>query len=827
MRGGPRTEGFLSLTQLFGSTRQELETGTRKPSPGSKRNATPVLPQEWLMKMHWSRLCCVLAAFALAAGLAAPAPAQEDKDATGRNWGNYHVDQSIEIGWRGTSFTGNNDVYDTFVNLGQGVRLFNQTLEMRSLNHQGLLFDNLYMSNFGFGGDPNNGSMLRMSKNKVYDFSGTFRLDRNMWNYDLLANPLNPANSVPTMFIGFSPHKMDLTRRMSDARLTLFPQSSVRVRLGYSRNNNEGPSLTTYHQGTEALLFQDFKVTTNAYQGGIDFKVLPRTNISYDQFLNYYKGDTSIGDNNLTYQLANGQLVDLGVSWDTVNSSPCKIPFTSTTTRPPTAAANCNAFTNYIRSAPTRTSYPTEQFTFQSNYFRNVDMSGRLMYSSADARVMNYDELFQGFESRSLATQLNTKGIAAINRTSVSADYGITANLTPKLRLVDEFRFIYFRIPGQNQLSTTALFATNMLTAPIVFNPATCPAPYTANTCPTHSSSSEADASAAVSSLFLGQDSKYNTLELEYDFSKHIGGRLGYRYRRRAIDQRDVELNTSTYDPILATRACAAALVSSNGSCTTSTSSATSFETLINESALLAGVWVRPIQNLRLTYDQEILYADNSFTRISPRQSQHYKFRGEYKPTPWLSMNSTMNVFEGRNNVSQIAHLEHTRSYGYNFTVAPQDKWSFDAGYNYTGIFSQTDICFIFGSGAPPPGFPACPIVGSAATLQGLSVYNNKLNYGYTDFMIKPEKRVTMRMGYAIDSITGNTLILNPNSPPGPLNYNYHRPYGAVDVDLSKRVTWRTSWGMYDYDEKDNPIDNIGHRSFRGNLVNLTLRYAF
>src|SRR5208283_1592613 len=110
------------------------------------------------------------------------------------------------------------------------------------------------------------------------------------------ANPLNPANSVPTMFIGFSPHRVDLTRRMSDARLTLFPQSSVRVRLGYSRNNNEGPSLTTYHQGTEALLFQNFKVTTNAYQGGIDFKVLPRTNISYDQFLNYYKGDTSIGD---------------------------------------------------------------------------------------------------------------------------------------------------------------------------------------------------------------------------------------------------------------------------------------------------------------------------------------------------------------------------------------------------------------------------------------------------------------------------------------------------------------------------------------------------
>ena len=180
------------------------------------------------MKLHGSALVLVLGALILVAGLAAPASAQEDKDATGKDWGNYHVDQSFEMGWRGKSFTGNNDVYDTFLNLGQGVRLFNQSLEMRSLDHQGTLFDNLYMSNFGYGGDPNNVSMLRVSKNKIYDFSGTFRRDRNMWNYDLLANPLNPSNSVPAIFIGFSPHKMDLTRRMSDVHLTMFPQSNVR-----------------------------------------------------------------------------------------------------------------------------------------------------------------------------------------------------------------------------------------------------------------------------------------------------------------------------------------------------------------------------------------------------------------------------------------------------------------------------------------------------------------------------------------------------------------------------------------------------------------------
>jgi hypothetical protein len=160
-------------------------------------------------------------------------------------------------------------------------------------------------------------------------------------------------------------------------------------------------------------------------------------------------------------------------------------------------------------------------------------------------------------------------------------------------------------------------------------------------------------------------------------------------------------------------------------------------------------------------------------------------------------------------------------------SVAPAERWSLDAGYSYTGIFSQTNMCFVFGTGIPTTVFPACPIAGSPTTLQGISLYHNNLNYGYTDFMIKHEKHVTLRMGYAIDSITGNTLILNPNSPPGPLNYSYHRPYGAFDIDLAKGDTWRTSWGLYDYNEKDNPIDYIGHRSFRGNLVNLSLRYNF
>ena len=72
---------------------------------------------------------------------------------------------------------------------------------------------------------------------------------------------------------------------MGDYNLLLLPESRVRFRLAYSRNVSEGPSLSSIHQGTEQLLFQDEKDTVNSYRLGVDFRILPRTNISYDQIL--------------------------------------------------------------------------------------------------------------------------------------------------------------------------------------------------------------------------------------------------------------------------------------------------------------------------------------------------------------------------------------------------------------------------------------------------------------------------------------------------------------------------------------------------------------
>ena len=115
---------------------------------------------------------------------------------------------------------------------------------------------------------------------------------------------------------------------MSDVDLTLLPQSTVSFRLGYSHNNMTGPSYSSIHEGTEASLLQDWNTTMNSYRLGVDFRIAPRTVLSYDQFLDYYKGDTDYQLNPINEALLPTtpvSSVSLGLSIDTANKEPCAV----------------------------------------------------------------------------------------------------------------------------------------------------------------------------------------------------------------------------------------------------------------------------------------------------------------------------------------------------------------------------------------------------------------------------------------------------------------------------------------------------------------------
>ena len=795
----------------------------------------------------------------------------------GRDSGNYNIRQTVEFGYRHTDVRGNLANYDTFVNLNSGVRLFEQSLDVRSLNHQGFLFDSLSMHSFGYGGDPNNVTRLRIGKNKWYDFSGTFRRDKYPWNYNLFANPLNPTSSVPALPVTNSLHALYLVRRMSDFNIILMPQSRVRFRLGYTRNIQEGPSYTTFGGatlldppngfGTQTQLFQNWKTTLNGYHFGIDFQLFRKTSIHYDQFLQYFKQDTSFADRNFNFQLPNGFPVDLGVVFDTVNSFPCANPVTDSATAPPTADPSCNGYLKLTRVGRPRSSLPTEQITFQSESIKNVSVSGRAAYSSGSENSSDLNEIFTGSNVSTLQVGTNATGPTHAKRVVANADWDATWSLTSKLRLEDSFTYDHFQIPSFWNFTTVSLFAQGPLVndAPVLgqppgrFTPTDCPPPFTALTCPQHNADSAPDINSGNWTRYLAQNYKSNTTQLEYDFSSRFGARLGYRYANRKISTQDtLFLANEVYfpggdagaargdcaDPTMCTLQADGSSVFSGLAMDSDTAHA--LDANINSHSMLTGIWARPSSRLRLSLDTELFWADSSFVRPDPRQQQRYRFQGSYAPAAWVSLDASFEILEHRNNVTLVNDKEHNRGYSFATVFTPNEHFSFDLGYTYNDIHAELIECWSYGAGIAPPVVPGilptgtintpCPVPadlqgGDVTAFGGLATYDSKTHFAYSDVLWKPIKRLTLKAGYSGSFATGNTLFLNPHAPVGPLRYTYQRPYAGFAFDLAKGLTYKTTWTYYGYNPRSiaNPegLAPIGNQDFNGNNVTLALRYSF
>jgi hypothetical protein len=746
----------------------------------------------------------------------------------GVNAAGYEIKQTIELGGRLSDFTGNPGTWDTFVNLGTGPRLLEYSLDMHSPTHTGLFWDDLSFTNFGYGGDPNNASHLRMQKGKYYNFNVGFRRDQNIFDYDLLANPLNPSTSNPNVPILQSPHEILTTRRMTDVNLSLFPVSKIRLRLGWSHVVNEGSAFSSTHQGTEGLLFSPTLNTTDNYSFGISLRLIPRTSLNYDQFYTYFKGDTV---NQLatpaqgalfgipSFTLAGGIPVSLGIPFNTPAGQPCATPVLGTGFVNPA----CNGYFSYSSFGRTRNSFPTEQVSFQSNYFRPLDVSARFGYTDAEASDPSFAELFNGLTSRTRQRNFQTTGGSLAHRISLTGDLGLTYRVTDRFRIVDNFRLNNFRIPSSWNFTTASLFGATLLSNPNVFTPATCPPPFTAATCPQHSASSGADIDQNMLTEFLRQDQRLNTIELEYDFTRRISGHVGYRYEWREITHTFTTFDNQTFFPTLPNRgACAGLPLNSQGVCTvsgTDPARSDSFFVPIQAHSLLLGFNARPTDALRLIFDTELYYADNAYTRISPRHLQSYRFRGNYK-RQWFNFGTAITIFENRNNGGDIGNLQHNRSYAFNTVITPPEaKWGLDFSYNYNDIFSATNICFV----ATPttPGTVSC----GAPFLSGVSTYTDTAHNVSGSVYLKPIPRVTAAVGYTLTSTNGNTLILNPIAPTGPLAYNYYLPSASLAIQLSRQFTYKTGWNYYDYNEKSLAGPTFP-RDFRGNTFTLSLRYS-
>lgn len=816
----------------------------------------------WQRAWLWA---CAMALFFVWPGIAFPQEKDKDKDQKqdqsdleepeGITVGDYNVKQSIEFGGRFTDFTGSQTTYDTFVNLRQGPRLLGMTLEMNSLDHNGFLFDRLTLSNSGYGGDPNDVTRLRIQKNKWYDFNALFRRDEYFFDYLLLANPLNPTAPFPNgpagfggaicaaCVIGNSPHLLNLARRMGDYNLRLFPESKLQFRMGYSRSVSEGPGFSSIHQGTEQMLLQNVSNVVNTLRFGVDYKVLPRTMISYDEIVSLFKGDTAYSDPFASFPVgsAAGPLGDLGWSFNSAANFPCAATFVAGGFVNPT----CSAYFNYQRQGRARTKMPTEQFNVVSNYWKNLNLTARVSYTGGDTNVASWLEQWAGREQRTNARNELTDGPVFGQRVDGTADFGATWNVTDKLTVLDSFRFANFHNPVTFDSNICEFFSPNLLTPANVFAPGPGIAPIACASPPdgvagkpVHSASSGPDIALASNLGFLKQDEKTNLFEVDYRFTRKFGARVGFRFRHRDIDQASIlgdELEV--FFPTNADRgACAltgmppalppGCVANADGSVTFTLPAPTTsaFDTKINEYSGLFGVWARPLPNWRMSFDMEVMSADNTYTRISPRQSQEYRFRTTYKPVHWASLNGSVRIWEGRNNVAEINNLQHDRSYGFSMSLEPVRQFGIELGTDVNDVHSQILICFV--STPSPAGLSKCP---ASTLLQQLSIYQNNSDFGFFDLHFSPVRRLTGRAGANITYTNGTALLLNPNAVPGPLNSRWYQPFAGLDYKFTRNWTGKAYWGYYGYNEDNTgaPQDIFTPRNFRGNLETVSVRYAF
>ena len=201
---------------------------------------------------------------------------------------------------------------------------------------------------------------------------------------------------------------------------------------------------------------------------------------------------------------------------------------------------------------------PTERLSFQSTYFKRLEMSGSASYNSSKNVVSNLNDSINEWTNGALATagQLRqdiVSGPASARQVAAHANWSGIVTLTQKVRLLDSLNYDNWRTSGVfNQVSTNLFGQTVTGLTPGILSPiaqfaplvaggptfaSLCPAPYTAITCPQHGTASAPDVYNTFNATFLGQKRLSNTIQLQADLAKRISGRIGYLYEQRQISE--------------------------------------------------------------------------------------------------------------------------------------------------------------------------------------------------------------------------------------------------------------------------------------------------
>ena len=230
--------------------------------------------------------------------------------ARGENSGNYNITNSFEFGYRWSLVGGDLGEYRSDVNYRNGLRLLSSSLSVDSKDGHGHFFDQILLNTQGLGNDPYQSAVLRIQKNGLYRYDMNWRLN----------DYFNPGLTVAGGL-----HQWDTVRRWQDHDFTVLPQSRFRFRVGYSRNTQDGPALTTSEEfdnsSTGLPVFANIRRQWNEYRIGGDIE-LAGFRFTVLRRWDYYKEDTPYSAFGVVSAVSVGAANDLTVLQQFSKSAP-------------------------------------------------------------------------------------------------------------------------------------------------------------------------------------------------------------------------------------------------------------------------------------------------------------------------------------------------------------------------------------------------------------------------------------------------------------------------------------------------------------------------
>jgi hypothetical protein len=752
----------------------------------------------------------------------APAPDTQPVAPTG-----YTLHESIDLGGHITSVTGSGAMYDTLVNEDSGPRVLGETFELKALpGTKNPLVDSLSAFGSGFGGDPYDFARMDFYKGKLYEFSGMFRRDRQYFDYDLLGNPNIPAGlstpvgpasapigSLPYRQVMQSPFLFNTVRRMTDTNLTLLPLAKVTFRVAYWHDTFSGPSLTPsgyQFASSYAVLLQEYQRNgTDDFVGGIDWKPVKDTKLTFEEVVDHYKADSyfTMDPSSYTVQEPNGAKAVPLISYDSLTpyaSSACNSNSTGTT--PTLSAPNtpgglpvinpaCAVVLSYLRTQPTRFLYPTEIFRFQTSSIRNVAMNGDVRYTSAKMNLPAYYEDFQGLAKTT--RELTYTATSSAQRKVTAADYGIVWQASRKFGVEDQFTFSNAQQPGASTMTSLTTVATaTSANSETVNNP-------TLTTTIAAAGTGTLEGSFGIGQPqlgFFGQRFITNDVTGTWDGWSRATVSLTYRHQNHFIAEgvpHSGPVTTCTF-------------YNSAGYCGTVT---------INQDGGILNVALRPMTNWDLNGSAEILYADNVFTPVAPRQLQHYRVHTLYRAKSWATFSGAYNDLERHDNTNNtgtaplngpLQHVDHSRIASFGAQVFPNEHYGLNLDYSYSDIAAATNICYLAAASAANPG--AATPSGTACT--GSLTRSGAYDFGpVKDFMdaptqagsvaihLSPNAKFTSNIGYRISAVNGSRFYNDARDVAGSLVSTYQSPFLSAAWTVHPGFIWKAEYNFYGYGE--------------------------